>query len=248
MSDILITGEQYSNQLDNNDEFSLAIRTDIDFTEDEREFIKLFVSYGDLLTTFKLMNSRGFFQDLIDDKIAEMTEEEREKNQGHVSLDMYEALGRYMASPKVQAEITRLEKALNQRRFATKLMTFDEIGNYLTSMIKDENVPIGKRLSSNSKLNAVKMLMDWYEQKNEILGDNASNEIIDASLDEQLHELSVDSIKMLLETSEKKKIDGKDLENIPNNELIDMLNSKTKETKQEKDTKKEKKTKKTKKV
>ena len=127
----------------------------------------------------------------------------------------------------IQEEINRLEFAYYKERTQRKVMTYDEIGAYLSSLIVGQTIPFKDKLNSAGKLEAMKLLISWYEKREEIYAQN-NDEILDISLDEQLHELSVESIKNLISNLDKnksKKIKGKDFDKMDNKELIKTLNN-----------------------
>lgn len=112
----------------------------------------------------------------------------------------------YFISYSSQNEIRRINKALIQRQFVAKMMSLDDIGGYLTSLITEDNVPLADRLKTREKLDVIKMLMDLNVMKSRCI-ENPST-LNNSDLDKEIKELSVDTIKQLLNASgvkEKKK-------------------------------------------
>ena len=112
----------------------------------------------------------------------------------------------YFISYSSQNEIRRINKALIQRQFLAKMMSLDDIGGYLTSLITEDNVPLADRLKTREKLEVIKMLMDLNVMKSRCI-ENPST-LNNSDLDKEIKELSVDTIKQLLNASgvkEKKK-------------------------------------------
>lgn len=112
----------------------------------------------------------------------------------------------YFISYSSQNEIRRINKALIQRQFLAKMMSLDDIGGYLTSLITEDNVPLADRLKTREKLEVIKMLMDLNVMKSRCI-ENPST-LNNSDLDREIKELSVDTIKQLLNASgvkEKKK-------------------------------------------
>lgn len=118
-------------------------------------------------------------------------------------------------------EIRRLEAQLNAFRLKTKIMSLDEMQAYLSSMILDDNVPIGLRLSQKDKLLAMRLLNEVKRTKNEAYTGNVS--VIDAiPAPNDLQQLSVDTIKALLEHH-----DDQDEKNEVIQELLSLIDDKT---------------------
>lgn len=103
------------------------------------------------------------------------------------------------ADYKIKNEIRRINRALYQRQFASKLLSLDQIGGYLSSMLIDEYTPLASQLSSKDKLKVVELLLDINDIKRNAI--NNPTLIINKDINLQLKELSVDAIKELLKRS-----------------------------------------------
>lgn len=123
----------------------------------------------------------------------------------------------YFTSYSTQQEIRRLSKALYHRQFASRLLSIDEIGGYLSSLITDENVPLGDRLKTMEKVQVAKMIIDLNNMKNGTLNDPSI--IMNVNIEQELKSLSVTTIKQLLMNSEKIAKEA----NYDKEELIDRL-------------------------
>lgn len=119
----------------------------------------------------------------------------------------------YFKSFAAQNEIRRINLALYQRQFASKLLDVDQLGGYLSSLLVDAYTPIADRLSTNEKLRVVDMLLKLNEMKKEGLQNPTI--IIEKDINEQLKDLSVDALKALISNTSN-NIDKKV-------ELIDKL-------------------------
>ena len=128
----------------------------------------------------------------------------------------------YFVAWSSQQEIRRINRAMYQRQFAHKLLSIDEIGGYLSSLITDENVPLADRVKTMDKVRIAQMLIDLQLYKKQAI-DDPSN-IIDADIETDIKQLSIKSIKMLLyQKKDKKKddvIDMKDTELLPEEEAF----------------------------
>ena len=96
-----------------------------------------------------------------------------------------------------QQEIRRINLALYQRQFANRLITLDEIGGYLTSLLTGEFVPMGEQLKINDKLRVVQMLIDLNKFKSGAIQDPTVIMAKDINL--QLKNLSVTTIRQLID-------------------------------------------------
>ena len=93
--------------------------------------------------------------------------------------------------------------ALNHRAFATRMMTIDELGGYLTSIIIGDNLAEADKIGTRDKLQAAKMIMELNKMKQD--GINDPDKIIDATdIQEDLSSLSVEAIQRLIESTKKK--------------------------------------------
>lgn len=118
----------------------------------------------------------------------------------------------FFVSYATQQEIRRINRALYHRQFANKLLSLDEIGGYLTSVLTDD-VALADQLKSSDKIKVAQMIIDLNKLKLEALSNNPSA-VMNKDLDEELQHLSVSTIKRLLETNdslnlkEKKEVIG----------------------------------------
>lgn len=103
----------------------------------------------------------------------------------------------YFLDYNIQKEIRRIHSALYQRQFCCKLLSLDQISGYLSSLITDSYVPIKDQLQTVDKLKVVNLLLDINKMKAE--GLQNPDIIIEKDINEQIKELSVDTIKQLLE-------------------------------------------------
>lgn len=144
----------------------------------------------------------------------------------------------YFVAWSTQQEIRRINRALYQRQFASKLVSLDEIGGYLTSLLTDENVPIGDQLKSQEKLKVATMLIELHKSKREALIDPGT--IMSADLDVQIKSLSVTTIRQLLAQTKSKPISAIDeddtlsmeekayLNTLPTQELLEIIDDSNK--------------------
>lgn len=166
---------KYIEKLDSSPEYSLEVDPEdkYNMSDEQKEFIKNYVQLKNLPLAARLAG--------IQPEVAEC----------------------YFMSYSAQQEIRRINKAFCQRQFATKLMTVDEIGGYLSSLITGENVPLGDQLKTNDKLRVIQMLMDLHSSKAQFINEPSSLNEVD--LENTVKELSIDTIKQLLNTSNAQK-------------------------------------------
>lgn len=114
----------------------------------------------------------------------------------------------YFVAYSSQQEIRRINRAMYQRQFSHKLLTIDELGGYLSSLITDENVPLADRVKTMDKVRIAQMLIDLQTYKNEGIED--PSKLLNTDIEGEIKELSVKSIKLLIAQTDKKKKDEKD--------------------------------------
>ena len=165
------TGRDYMKEVEGDKRYSLEVDPDgkYRFDDDTKRFIETYCEYKNLAVVTNMLQ-----------------------------MDPAEAKS-LMSSYCVVSEIRRINVAQYHRRIATKMMTLDDIGGWLTSLVSEENLPIGDVSSPKTKLEAVKMLMDLNKYKAEAY---SNSDFIDMSktesLEEKVSQLSVDEIKQLL--------------------------------------------------
>lgn len=110
-----------------------------------------------------------------------------------------------LTNPHIRKEIDRLSLARMRFRFARRILTLDECESYLTTTITDEGVALSDQLNAKDKLSAMKLLLDVKQMK----ADSLSNPTIvdNTPVEKQLEELSIETIKQLLDTKLDKKDD-----------------------------------------
>lgn len=170
-----ITGKKYIDNLNNNILYSLEIdpSNQYNFTELQKTFIKLWIEYRNII--------------VISNIIGCSTEE------CSTLLNDY----------NVNLEIKRLNNAINQKRFATNLLSIDQIEGYLTSMLTGENVPIANQIDETKKIEVAKLIMSIKQYKATMM--ESPSDIIDISVEDKLDNLSVETIKMLKDINKNTK-------------------------------------------
>lgn len=112
------------------------------------------------------------------------------------------------SSYSTQSEIRRINLALYHRQFQHKMLTIEQLGGWLSSLITDENVPVADRLKTTEKLKVAQMLIDMNDFKQNAF-DNP-NIIMVQNIETELKNLSVNAIKQLIYTTNIKSDDEKD--------------------------------------
>lgn len=130
----------------------------------------------------------------------------------------------YYFAQSTQNEINRLTNAMYKRQFATRMLNLNEIAGYLTSQLTDMNVPIADRLKPTEKLKVAQMLIDLNKLRIDVQSTTNPSDI--SSLNEQIKQLSVDTIKQLLDQTEQTSLSEDEtdyLTNLQPDELLSML-------------------------
>lgn len=117
-------------------------------------------------------------------------------------IDMEKAKQYYIAYSS-QMEIRRINLALYQRQFSTKLLSLDDLSGYLSSLLMDLYVPVSGQLKTTDKLRVVQMLIDLHKLKIESFED--PSKLMEKDLDTQIKELSITTIQKLLENTDQKE-------------------------------------------
>ncbi len=141
-----------------------------------------------------------------------------------------------------QEELERINLARAKRQFNSKLLDFDEIGGYLTSLLLDQNIPTSDRLTTRDKMQVVRLIIDLNKTKEDyrlkqLEMNSSSGNSDNTSVDIQLKNLSLKTLKSLInKTNEKEEIDvvdaetsltkeeEKELSNLSNEDLIKKIN------------------------
>lgn len=114
-----------------------------------------------------------------------------------------------------QSELRRISNAIQIRQINQETMTVDQIGSMLTSYVLDK-VPDVDRLDPKQKMEAMRLLLDINQLKTTMLEDPRVVEVVEVK--EQIKDMSVDTIKALLEQGKKM-----DVENAEKEKMIDEL-------------------------
>lgn len=158
----------YMSELDTNPKYSLEVNPENKYkmTQADKEFVNHYVQFKNVNTVAEIMK--------IDQDLA---------NQMFVSYP-------------IQSEIRRINLALYHRQFASRLLTIDELGGYLTSMLTDNFVPLADKMKPTEKLRVVELLIKLNEMK--INSFSNPTELMAKDINSQLRNLSLDTIKQLI--------------------------------------------------
>ena len=106
----------------------------------------------------------------------------------------------YFTAYSSQQEIRRINRAMYQKQFSSKLLSIDEISRYLSSLITDEDVPLADRVKTMDKVRIAQILIDLQLYKNDAIN-NPSN-IIDVDIESEIKNLSIESITQLIKNKD----------------------------------------------
>ena len=170
----------YLEELKNNPTYSLVVDVEnkYNFTDNQKEFIGLYCEFKNLAIA-ALLSNLGFENAMV-----------------------------FYKTYECQQEIRRMNVAAIHEQFKTKMLSIEQIGSYLSSLIVD-NVPAGDRISSEEKVKVAEKLVYIHELLNK--GYQNPKEILETDVDEELKNLSLDALKRLLESNKNKdSLDEKD--------------------------------------
>ena len=167
--------ENYVMEVETNPEFSLDVDPlgKYNLSQAQKDFIKYYIQFKSVATAAELCG---------------------------IDIDTAKT---YFLNYITQQEIRRINRALYHRQFEHKMLDLDDIGGYLSSLITDENVPIGDQLKTKDKLQVANMLIDLIKLKKESFEDPAKLKNIDVA--SQLKNLSLITIQQLLVQSNKQE-------------------------------------------
>lgn len=165
---------EYEHELDTNPKYSLDVDPENKYSlsDSQKDFIKYYVNFKNINTAADLCG-----------------------------IDMDTAKAFFISYP-TQTEVRRINLAMYHRQFQQRLVSLDEIGGYLTSLLVDD-VPYADRLKTTEKLRIVELLIRLNEMKQNAMLDPSA--LMEKDLDAEIQSLSVITIKQLLKTSEKVK-------------------------------------------
>lgn len=163
----------YRNELDTNVKYSLEVDPEnkYNMSEAQKLFIKQYIDCKDLSVAAYMSG-----------------------------LDIEVAKAYYLAYSS-QQEIRRINMAMYHRQFAAKLLSLDEIGGYLTSLLIDYNVASADRLKNGDKLKVAQMLIDLNKMKIDAMQN--PDLIMNKNIDNQLKSLSIKTIQDLIYNDKK---------------------------------------------
>ena len=171
LENLKVLEDGYANKINTDIKYSLEVDPENKYhmLDDQKEFIKNYVQFKNIPLAAELSG-----------------------------IDKQTATSYFMAY-STQQEIRRINLAMYHRQFNNKLLSIDEIGGWLTSVMVDEHVPIGERLKTKDKLEVAKMIIDLNKIKANAL---EKPQILDAVIiEDQLKDLSVESIQNLINVS-----------------------------------------------
>ena len=165
--------QAYVSELDTNPKYSLSVDPEGKYgmSEQQKTFIGHYVNFKNVNTAAELTG--------IDQDTAKQ----------------------YFIAYSSQQEIRRINLALYHRQFASRLISLDEIGGYLTALLTGDNVPIADQPKNiGEKLAIVRMLIDLNKMKMDSIQNPSL--IMANDIDIQIKNLSLATVRQLLVQSE----------------------------------------------
>lgn len=145
----------------------------------------------------------------------------------------------YFVAYPTQQEIRRLNLALYHRQFANRLLSLDEIGGYLTSLLTGNNVATADLPATiNDRLAIVRLLIDLNKMKIDSMQNPSL--IMASDIDVQIKNLSLATVRQLLAQDAKpvEEVELQDnlsmeesayLSTLPTSELLNLIDATNKE-------------------
>ena len=203
IKDVDETCKQYIDEINNNIVFSLQIDPENKYNmpEDQKRFLAYYVQYKNIRTAAMLSN--------VDVSLA----------------------ASYLMAYSSQQEIQRINKAIIQRQFCSKLASLDNIGGWLTSLLTDSVVE-GDKINSKEKIKVAQMIIDIHKLKADAL--ITPEILLQKDVNVELKDLSIETIKKLIynndQLEKKKEAIEKLKESNMNDEDIEYLKTLDTET------------------
>lgn len=166
-------GMQYLEELSGDPKYSLAADPTgfYELDENHKTFIELYSQYNNLAIVCELMEIEPF-----------------------IGKD-------YLLRFSTQQELRRLNLARYHRQIATKIISYQDLGSYLSSWLIGDATTESDKLKKSEKLQLIKLMMDWHKGMAEY--SKSPHQIIDITVEEELEELKATDIRELLQ---KKKL------------------------------------------
>lgn len=163
--------KEYIEDLEKNPKYSLEVDPENKYgmSDEQKEFIKQYVQFKDI----------NIVADLI-----------------QIDVDTAK---QYFIAFSSQQEIRRINLAMYHRQFAVRLLSLDEIGGYLTSLLTGLNLPISEQLKTSEKLKVVDQLIKLNELKQNAMLD--PNVLMTQDISTQIKKLSIATISKLIKQS-----------------------------------------------
>ena len=168
--------EEYALELQNNPELSLSIdpTNKYKFDDTEKKFIEAYI---------------------------------QTKNVGYAisvsEMDESKSMG-FLMDYRTQSEIRRINKAICQLQFQTKMVTLDEIGGYLTALLEG-NAVLAEQPSMQDKMKIVEMLLKVHQIQQDAIKEPQT--LLQRDLNIDLSKLSTKTIKALIDNYKVNDID-----------------------------------------
>lgn len=162
-------GMQYLEDLSKDTKYSLSVDPDnlYDLSPEHKKFVELYSQYNNLLQVCALMDIEI-----------------------HMGKD-------YLLRYSTQKELRRLNLALHHRKVATRIISYYDLGSYLSSWLIGDSVSESDKLNKGEKLQVMKLLLEWHKSANEFK--NKPDEIIEATVEDELNELKAADIRELIQ-------------------------------------------------
>lgn len=123
--------------------------------------------------------------------------------------------------PICKRERDRINRALNYRRFSRRLLSIDEVGGYLTSLLMDEDFGLGERLTAKDKLTVTRQILDINKMKAEAYMNPRILENVEF-VEKDTKDMSAEDLKKLIDQTKQTSAAVQN----EKQKLIDKLNAK----------------------
>ena len=165
--------DEYEKDLETNPKYSLEVDPENKYamSEMQKDFIKQYVQFKNIAVVSELLN-----------------------------LDIATCKS-YFVAYSSQQEIRRINKAMYQRQFHSKLLTMNDMMSYLSSLITDEDVAYVDRLKTMDKVEVIKLYINLQEMQAQAL--NNPSTMLQTDFENNIKKLNVSEIRQMLKIASK---------------------------------------------
>lgn len=163
------TGMDYLKDIETDLNYSLSADpfNKYDLSSEHKKFIELYSQYNNLAVVAELLN--------INMQVAKD----------------------YLMRYSTRNELRRLNLARHHRNVATNIISFEDLGAYMSAYLIGDGIPEDEKLKKGDKLQLLRLLMEWHKHQTELSTNTQT--FSTTVIEEELEELKATDIKELIQ-------------------------------------------------